>query len=248
MIRLFFILLLAWCANFATTAQAVFISKGKIEYEKKVNMHKTLEDNSWTREMKDRMPVYHTSYYELSFDSATTVYKAGKEVPDDKWKTMWGESVGEENIVHSNFSNGVYTALKQIFEKKFLVQDSLLAIEWRITDEVRTIAGFDCRKAVGKMYDSLYVVAFYSDQITVPGGPEQYNGLPGTILGLAFPRYYTTWFATKVELVAPKPEALKVPAGKATRVNRKELMDQVKNVFEWGSEEEKQRSFWNLVL
>ncbi len=248
MTKLVFILLFASVANLTTYAQAVFISKGRIEYEKKVNMHKTLEDNSWTREMKDRMPVYQTSYFELSFDSATTVYKAGKEVPDDKWKNMWMQTGADENIIHTNYTNGVYTALKQVFEKKFLIQDSLLAIEWRITDEVRTIAGFDCRKAVGKMYDSLYVVAFYTDQITVPGGPEQYNGLPGTILGLAFPRYYTTWFATKVELVAPKPEALKVPAGKATRVNRKELMDQVKNVFEWGSEEEKQRSFWNLVL
>lgn len=246
--KLLFILLVACSANLSTSAQAVFISKGKIEYEKKVNMHKTLEDNSWTREMKDRMPVYSTSYFELSFDSVTTVYKAGKEVPDNKWKNMWSQSGGEENVIHSNYSNGAFTALKQVFEKKFLVQDSLLAIEWRITDEVRTIAGFDCRKAVGKMYDSLYVVAFYTDQITVPGGPEQYNGLPGTILGLAFPRYYTTWFATKVELVTPKPEALKVPSGKAAKVNRKELMDQVKNVFEWGSEEEKQRSFWNLVL
>ncbi|HSR40342.1 MAG TPA: GLPGLI family protein, partial [Phnomibacter sp.] len=120
--------------------------------------------------------------------------------------------------------------------------------EWRITDETRTIAGFDCRKAVGKMFDSLYVVAFYTDQIVTPAGPEQYNGLPGTILGLAFPRFYTTWFATKVELVQPKPDELKPPVAKATKINRKELMARVVNVFEWGSEEERQKNFWNTVL
>jgi hypothetical protein len=68
------------------------------------------------------------------------------------------------------------------------------------------------------------------------------------ILGLAFPRYYITWFATKVELVEPKMNELKIPSGKTTKVNRKELMDQVRKVFEWGTEEERQRGFWNTVL
>jgi GLPGLI family protein len=229
-------------------AQAKMISFGKIEYEKKVNMHKFMEDNSWTRELKDRMPAYQVTYFNLYFDSTSSLFKAGKENPDDKWKSMWGQSGSEENVTYQNFNSGTITALKQVFEKKFLVEDSLLSIEWRITDETRTIAGFDCRKAVGKMFDSLYVVAFYTDQIVTPAGPEQYNGLPGTILGLAFPRFYTTWFATKVELVQPKPEELKPPVAKATKINRKELMARVVNVFEWGSEEERQKYFWNTVL
>lgn len=229
-------------------AQAKIISFGKIEYEKKVNMHKYIEDNSWSREFKDRMPTYQVSYFNLFFDSTSSVFKAGKENPDDKWKGSWMQSGAEENITYQNFSSGSITALKQVFEKKFLLQDSLLNIEWRMTDETRTIAGFDCRKAVGKMFDSLYVVAFYTDQIVTPAGPEQYNGLPGTILGLAFPRFYTTWFATKVELVQPKPEELKAPAAKAAKISRKELMATVIKVFEWGSEEEKQKYFWNTVL
>ncbi len=228
-------------------AQAIFVSKGKIEYEKKVNMHKFLEDNSWTREFKDRMPVYQTSYFDLLFDSSVTVFKAGKEVPDDKWKNMWG-STSQEDVVQMDFGGSLYLEFKQVFEKKFLVQDSMIKIDWKITDEYRTIAGFDCRKAVGRLFDSLYVVAFYTDQIPLPAGPEQFNGLPGAILGLAFPRYYTTWFATKVELVTPTPAELKMPATKATKVSRKELMEQVVKVFEWGSEEEKQKSFWNFIL
>jgi GLPGLI family protein len=34
--------------------------------------------------------------------------------------------------------------------------------QWRITDETRTIAGFECKKAVTKICDSVYVVAFYT--------------------------------------------------------------------------------------
>lgn len=228
-------------------AQAIFVTKGKIEFEKKINMHKYIDDNSWTREFKDRMPVYQTSYFDLVFDSGVTVYKTGRVVADDKWKNMWSEN-SDEDVIKMDYAGGIYTEFKQVFEKKFLVQDSMLKIDWRITDEYRTIAGFDCRKAVGRFFDSLYVVAFYTDQIPLAGGPEQYNGLPGVILGLALPRYFTTWFATKVEIVTPKPEEFNLPNGKAAKVSRKELMDQVVKVFEWGSEEEKQKGFWNIIL
>jgi GLPGLI family protein len=149
--------------------------------------------------------------------------------------------------VHQQFATRTSTMLKQVFEKKYLIQDSAIQIEWRITDETRTIAGFDCRKAVGKMFDSLYVVAFYTDQIMAPAGPEQYSGLPGTILGLGFPRFYTTIFATKVELKVPAPAELTPPA-KGQRIKRRELMTQIKEVFKWGSEEERQKGFWSVIL
>lgn len=231
-----------------SNAQSRFIHQGKIEYEKKVNMHKSMEENTWTRELLDKMPTYRTTYFDLVFSDTVSVFKVGREPADDKWKNMWGESGGEENVVHDNFATGQTTALKQVFEKKFLVQDSMLQIEWRITDETREIAGFECRKAVGKFYDSLYVVAFYTDQIAISAGPELYNGLPGVILGLAFPRFYTTWFATKVQLIEPKSTELVMPTAKGKKINRKELMEQVKDVFEWGTPEERQKFFWNTVL
>ncbi|HSK12515.1 MAG TPA: hypothetical protein VK907_04820, partial [Phnomibacter sp.] len=76
----------------------------------------------------------------------------------------------------------------------------------------------------------------------------QYHGLPGMILGLAFPRYYTTWYATKVELETPRPDALKQPSGRHTRLSRKELIELVTKTNSWGSAEEKQKYLWNLVL
>lgn len=229
-------------------AQTRFITAGKIEYEKKVNMHKMMEDNSWTRELKDRMPVYRTTYHDLLFDSVQSIYKIGKEPAEDKWKNMWMTQNEDDNLTYHHFGKQQSTLLKQVFEKKFFIEDSLLAIEWRITDETRTIAGFDCKKAVGRFYDSLYVVAFYTDQIMVPAGPALYQGLPGTILGLAFPRFYTTWFATKVLLDEPSAASFTVPAAKSQKVSRQQMMSQVRKTIDWGSEEERQKSFWQLVL
>lgn len=78
------------------------------------------------------------------------------------------------------------------------VEDSIPAIEWRLTNENRVIAGFNCRKATGKIMDSVYVFAFYTEEITIPGGPCSVSGLPGMILGMTIPRMYASWIATKV--------------------------------------------------
>ena len=78
------------------------------------------------------------------------------------------------------------------------IEDSLRAFNWKISDEVRTIAGFDCRKEVTSIFDSVVVVTFYTDEISVYSGPKNFYGLPGMILGLAIPRLYTTRFATKL--------------------------------------------------
>lgn len=240
------LLLGAGFMHHARAQEARFILAGKVEYEKKVNMHKFIEDNSWTQEFKDKMPVYRTTYFNLFFNQKESIYRMGKDV-DDKWKNFWGTGNDQENVLYNNYENSATTTSKQVFEKKFLLQDSLVNIEWRITDETRSIAGFECRKAVGKLYDSLYVVAFYTDQVVSSAGPEIYQGLPGLILGVAFPRFYTTWFATKVELVNPAPNDM-LPPSKGKKVTRSELFAQLKDTFKWGSEEERQKSFWTTVL
>jgi GLPGLI family protein len=60
------------------------------------------------------------------------------------------------------------------------------------------IAGFNCRKAFTIIFDSVYVFAFYTDEIMISGGPCSIHGLPGMILGMTVPRLYSSWIATKV--------------------------------------------------
>ena len=139
-----------------------------------------------------------------------------------------------------------FTGAKRVFEENYLVQDSTRRIEWRITNETGTIAGFECRKAVGINCDSVYVVAFYTDEILVSGGPESFNGLPGMILGLAIPRLYTTWFATKVTLIEPTAKDLAEPT-RGRKVNTKALEATLqKSLKDWGKEG--QKNIWWVML
>ena len=76
---------------------------------------------------------------------------------------------------------------------------------WQISESTRKIAGYQCRKAMWKANDSTRIYAWFSYDLIPSTGPESFNGLPGTILGLATEDGGVVYFAKKVELI--KPEA-----------------------------------------
>jgi GLPGLI family protein len=148
--------------------------------------------------------------------------------------------------VHRDFSKGTVTAAKNIYEEHFLIKDAPQKHSWRILTEVRTIAGYKCRKAVTRICDSVYVVAFYTDDIPVSGGPEQMGGLPGMILEIAVPRLYTTWVATRVEVVSVKPSDITAPEkGKAITIAQltAKLQESLKD---WGKQAHRQ-VWWGVL-
>ncbi len=230
-------------------AQTQFIKKGRVEYEKKINQFKPLEeegeDNMWYKEMMKVYPKIVSDIYELRFDDSKSVFKLAKENSDNKY-LMWGSKPTETDAVVQDFSKNSLSTQREFFENTYLINDSLKKFEWRITDETRDIAGFECRKAVTKICDSVYVVAFYTDQIPVSSGPESFGGLPGLILGMAIPRLYTTWFATKLELVEPTVAQLN-PTQKGKKVNWVQLNTELKKgMKDWGKEAEKR--LWIVSL
>lgn len=234
------VLLIAGLLMAAFTTKAQYTQQGTIEFERKSNVHRQLDDesdgdndNQWMEAIKKQMPKFSSAFFNLYFDQSHTIYKPGKEV-DNPFKAFWGSAPASENVVYTDIPKQKVTAEKVVYEKKYLVEDSARHIDWKITDEIRTIANFPCRKAVGKICDSVYVVAFYTDDIMVSGGPEMFGGLPGMILELAIPRLYTTWIATKVEINPPAATVFVAPA-KGKKVTQKELFDNLQlGLKDWG--------------
>ena len=172
------------------------------------------------------------TYFDLTFKDGKTLYKKGRDA--DTKGIFWNDDIFLQDVVYTDYTTRNYVKRKQVFEQGFLLSDSLLKVEWRITPDTRDIAGFTCHKAVGRFNDSIYVVAFYTDEILIPGGPMMFNGLPGMILGLAIPRMSTTWFATKLELIDPKGN-LFVPPAKGKKTTQKEMEETIhKTVSDWG--------------
>ena len=246
------------CATFLLHGQLfsqdVFISAGKIEFEKRVNLYKNLDDQSsgndggfdWTSQLKKSLPEYQVTYFNLTFDNNKTLYKAGREVVQSQKIPDWFEGPANSNTVFNDLQNGKSTAQKTVYETMFLLQDSLRHTPWRISSDTRVIAGFKCRKATAIIMDSVFVIAFYTDQIVTTGGPESFNGLPGMIMGLAVPRLHTTWFATKVELTEPKAEELAPPV-KGKKATNEELVQKLKSSMkDWGKWG--QHAQWEILL
>lgn len=83
-------------------------------------------------------------------------------------------------------------------DEKYILSETLDSITWRFTEEFRNIAGVNCRRVNGATKDSLYLIAYYSEEIPVSAGPALSHGLPGMILGLVIPEMHIQYWATNI--------------------------------------------------
>jgi GLPGLI family protein len=233
-------------------AQQIFIEKGKIEFERTINILKRLEDdmdgedNTFYEALKKQLPPSKSTYFNLYFDHDKTLYEPGREVEVAKKVPEWLAGPAEDNVVYSDLTTQSFSSLKNVFENTYNIQDSLRKAEWKIISDTRTIAGFECRKATTIIMDSVFVFAFYTDQIVTRGGPESFSGLPGMILGLAIPRMHTTWFATKLITSDPKISAI-APPKKGKKTNLTTLKTTLYNSMkQWGKYG--QRNTWSIMI
>ena len=230
----------------AQISKAQFILKGKIEFEKTVNIHKQMElgDDSWAATLKKQTPEFKHTFFNLVFTGNKTLYEPGRE--NNEKPTPFGEGPASSNVVYTDFSSQTTVAAKQVFDESFLIQDSLRKYKWHLTKDTRRIAGFECRRAFTVIMDSVFVVAFYTDEIVSPGGPESFQGLPGMILGVVIPRLHTNWYATKVQLEEVRPTAVVPPKkGKTTNYSgmEKTIQNSLKRWGKWG-----QKYIWQIMI
>jgi GLPGLI family protein len=230
-------------------AQQKFIYEGRIEFERKINLHRQVDDEEqaadWFKDMIKTQPAFHTTTFSLQFNDEKTIYKLVGESP--KVQMWWLLGPAKENNIFTDLIHNTRQSFKTVYDQSLLISDSLNTIDWRMSDEMRTIAGMECRKAVGRICDSVYVVAFYTDEIPVTGGPESFHGLPGMILGLAIPRLHTTWFATKIQLIAPVAKDFEVPTRGMTKTTDAKLKSTLKSSLkDWGKFGE--RNTWWVLL
>ena len=243
-----YILILSIVLSMATMARGQHVTSGKIRYERKLNEHARMKDygddnGSWYDRVKAETPKFKISYFDLTFNRAKSLYKP---VPNDEVpKTTWTEPA-TDNVVYTDLVTKQVKALKMIYEDKFLVEDTMRTMDWKLKDELRTIAGYKCRKAVGVICDSVYVVAFYAEDIAASSGPEMFGNLPGMVLEIAIPRLHTTWVATKVELAAVTDADMPMP-DKGKKVTSKGLSEKIqtslKSWGKWGT-----RNIWLTSL
>ena len=154
------------------------ITHGVILYERKTNLlkkYKSPESQRWLRGEKVKIDRFN-----LYFSPNKSVFMPEESaVPS---KADWATS---KNTVLQDFEKNERVSIYNLFGDRKTVKDEIVKRTWKITERKRNIAGYSCRRAIWSKNDSTRIYAWYTDQITASTGPETFNGLPGTILGLA---------------------------------------------------------------
>ena len=230
-----------------------FITKGTIEFEVTTNVKKTMSNESFLDELKATIPTFKIAYYNYTFANNKSLYRFDHY---DEKKAKVPEFLREnedENLWFNDFTTGQSFTQKTRFGSVFSIKDSIKNIQWKITNESRVIAGFNCRKAVGKIFDSVYVFAFYTDEIAISGGPCTINGLPGMILGITIPRLYTSMLATKLMVNDVNESIIKPVTAKKyyTAKELKAVLDERTKDFTSDDDDDKDwlhRMYWIMLL
>ncbi|MCT8338845.1 GLPGLI family protein [Flavobacteriaceae bacterium TK19130] len=109
---------------------------------------------------------------------------------------------GGNDVVYRNVKKNEYRNQTEILGKPFLIIDSLQKPEWELHSETKNIGNYTCFKAthsrevtektMSSESDSLVEVtklktttAWYTLDIPLPHGPEEFWGLPGMILEIS---------------------------------------------------------------
>lgn len=234
--------LVIFTAGTLSAQHAYFPTEGTILYDKTVHVKNllkrhisTLKDDNFSKkyyeELMDRVSETAVLKKKVSFRGEEMSMESVQETHDPILSNLLRSGMLDyQQTLYQDLSKSVSKSTFEIGGSPVLLQDSLLQVKWKITNEYRNIAGYDCRRANGVTLDSVYVVAFYTDQIPLSAGPGTVHGLPGMILGLVVPEQHFNIYATEVKFGQPE---LKTAIGRKrdTPMTRKEAQSKLKDIL-----------------
>ena len=205
------------------------VGRGKVIYERTIQMEIRVNDNDEASQM---LPKTRTDKFELTFGNNQSIWKHVDEEEDNDEFGGDGMQIrmvgpGQNDIVFNDFTNARKVEQREMFDKKFIVADSIRKLNWKLTGETQTILGHVCQKAIaqiigkrmqmtmdnGKMErkeitDTSMMIAWFTIDMPVPAGPEVQGQLPGLILALDMNNgrmvYKAIEISTKADLASIK--------------------------------------------
>lgn len=196
-------------------------------------------------QLKAQLRKQFQKEYELKFNRTESTWEEAESLNAGAAKASAG---GMELVIstgggltYKNTAN--QTSLQQVdsFSKLFLISDDLEKLDWEMTGktkkigeytayeavyqnirEVQTISMSDEGKTNETRNDTTSVNVWYTPDIPVPHGPEEYWGLPGLIL--EYSDGNTSYLCIKVELNPEKGVEIEKPK-KGKKVTAQEFED-----------------------
>ena len=228
-------ILFVMIAGLAVQVAAAQVKDGKVVYERKVNMHKRLGPEQ--ESMKNMIPEFDVSKVELLFSGNESIFRRIQEEEDIRESA--GESgdrqvvrmrFGSDNELYKNYNTQKAIELTELGPRKYIIDDSLRQHNWKLDEtETKQIKGYTCKKATGKTQRGVAVVAWYTEQIPCPSGPDTWGGLPGMILEVNIGDGEMVFSAIEVSDKADK-KLVSAPTG-GKKITRKEYQKMMEDQF-----------------
>lgn len=182
-------LILACLLPFLAQAQK---EEGRISYEEKLTFNIELNLDGLPPEqaeaIKKRLPKSQTNKKVLLFDATASLYKSLEEEQPEQ-AIEEGDGNVQMKIMVARPDEQVYRELKtgkaiekrDLMGKTFIINKEPKKTAWKLTDEQKTILGYNCRKAV--FTDSTGTAeAWFTPELPIASGPSVFSQLPGLIL------------------------------------------------------------------
>ena len=111
--------------------------EGKVIYERTIQMEIQINDNDEASQM---LPKTRTDKFELTFGNNQSIWKHVDEEEDNDEFGGNGMQIrmvgpGQNDIVFYDFTNARKVEQREMFDKKFIVADSIRKLNWKLTGE-----------------------------------------------------------------------------------------------------------------
>ncbi len=169
-----------------------------------MDLHRNLPPDR--QEMKDMIPHFNSTMYELIFSGDQSIYQRQKESEETEVSANSGGAqmtmrFGRENrIVYKNLAEDTMIDSRDFMQKQFLIQGPPTVRKWKIGTKQKEILGHKCMEANFRVDSVTTLVAWFTPEISNSNGPSDYQGLPGLILGIDINDGFRTITATDIKL------------------------------------------------
>ncbi|GAA4799618.1 GLPGLI family protein [Litoribaculum gwangyangense] len=184
---------------FAQDFQGIATYKSHRKVDLKMDDKNT--NSEMQKQIQEQLKKQFQQEYTLEFNKNESIYKRVEKLDKPSIPNSSGITIKisqSSDIMYKNIQDHRYTNKTEISGKIFLVKDSLKNKKWQLLNETKYIGEYACFKAVfeeeyttktitsdGKFEDvtkEKTTTVWYTPQIPVSHGPEDYFGLPGLIL------------------------------------------------------------------
>jgi GLPGLI family protein len=238
--------------------------EGRVVYERTMQLPTRMIRAGGDAPDAPQLPRSRTDQFELLFGNNQSVYQFLPNANDENPGEFSGGGMvirfgGLTDINYHNFDKAERVDQRNVLDRNFVVTDSIRKLNWKLTEETKTILNYTVRKAIaqnirtamrmsmenGEMkrepyQDTSNVVAWFTTDIPVPAGPDFQGQLPGLILELTLNNgqqvYKAIEVSPKVSMskIKPPKDGKKLTAAEFTK-ERDALMEEMRKNMPQGN-------------